>query len=189
MSSIYVQLAGAIEKYLAQQYHVLSPVEHNLQTPSSSPSGEIVFPLCLMTHDFDHWTTLQRHLGAYLLIGLIPVIRACDELFKNVLGIEYQYCKDWIQRQKALPSSPERQMNFIDSCFWTLKLSVNVAQDQVPLSCGHESPLCAVMFLGDYTADIVVFGNMLLEPTVGAGFLVNTALPVTIEKLKDLCIG
>ena len=119
-----------------------------------------------------------------LLNDLAIVVEGLDESFEKAHPREYARSKDWIRDLRQLPEHKRHLINLLDACFFTMKLKVNVVLQDTLLTCGHPSPMCWLMVLGNYTADQITLGPMTLSLKPSDGFMVNTTQLVTNERFE-----
>ena len=145
--SVTDQATTAVRRYLARHANTLTPVTDNLQFPPPALSGEIIFPLHLEIAGFNaispHWRA-----GLAMLQGLAPLLAACDAAYNASPQSKYQECKDW---KAALPFNAGARLGLFNTCFFMMKLTINVSHEAKLCRCGHASPCCVVTMFGNYT--------------------------------------
>ncbi|KUJ12531.1 uncharacterized protein LY89DRAFT_757051 [Mollisia scopiformis] len=143
------QAITAIEEFLS----VLTPLVPDnvtLQPPGISIAGNVTLPLVVQTPRFNVGCNLYP---AYrrLIIGLSDVIRSCHFCFRNAHPKEFDLATDFLK--KVWENTPSEQL--IDtaetSCFYSMRLTSNLAVESRPLMSDHQSPWCVLTSVGDWT--------------------------------------
>lgn len=178
---LYDRMHRTLQIYVSAHSHRLWPIMNNLQPPFTSPSGETTFPLGLETLDLlfrSDWPD-----ALILLNSLKEVFESADSIVKTNFPVEWKYCQDWIEQE--LEESKELPLDLdFNTCFWTMKLKVNVSQEQTMLNCGHESAMCVVTMLGDFTETELIVGENSTTAKVGPMFTIDTDLPLRVRKFE-----